>query len=262
MPSPFPGMDPYLETPRIWPDVHHELISQIRSELNPRLPSHYVARVELRVYRTDQDDPGIEVIIPDLRIEEAEVKPPKKTRRSNGAALAIAEPEVISLLLDEIKEASLEIRERNSDALVAIIEVLSPANKVNGAYGRERLIEKRRNARNSEVHWIEIDLLRAGVPTVTPTLLRPSHYRAILYRGDDRRCRYWPMDLREPLSIIGIPLRGSDPDVPLDLQKALRSAYEHAAYERSIDYTEDADPPLTGADRTWANKVLREKGLR
>lgn len=262
MPSPFPGMDPYLESPRIWPDVHHELISQIRSELNPSIPPHYAVRVELRVYVTGPDDPGLEVIIPDLRVEEAEALPSKKPKRSNGEAIAIAEPEIIALTFDEIKEAYLEIRERHSDALVAFIDVLSPANKVNGSCGRDRLLEKRRNARSSGVHWIEIDLLRAGVPTVTPTLLRPSEYRVILYRGSDRRCRYWPMHLREPLQIIGIPLRGEDPDVPLDLQKVLASAYDHAAYERSINYTKDADPPLTGANRTWANKLLRTAGLR
>ena len=50
MPSPFPGMDPYLESPTIWPDVHHRLISEIQSTLNPRLRPQYVARVELRVY--------------------------------------------------------------------------------------------------------------------------------------------------------------------------------------------------------------------
>ncbi|MCK4452049.1 MAG: DUF4058 family protein [Anaerolineae bacterium] len=30
MPSPFPGMDPYLEYPVRWPDVHHSLITYIR----------------------------------------------------------------------------------------------------------------------------------------------------------------------------------------------------------------------------------------
>jgi hypothetical protein len=31
MPSPFPGMDPYLEAPELWPDVHHRLISDFHS---------------------------------------------------------------------------------------------------------------------------------------------------------------------------------------------------------------------------------------
>lgn len=101
MPSPFPGMDPYLETPDLWPDVHHELISQIRSQLNPRLRPRYVARVELRVYVSGDD---------------------------------------------EVKEARIEIRSQESGALVTIIEVLSPANKVRGARGRSSFMAKRGDA--------------------------------------------------------------------------------------------------------------------
>ena len=212
MPSPFPGMDPYLESPRIWPDVHHELISQIRSELNPRLPSHYVARVELRVYRTDQDDPGIEVIIPDLRIEESEAVRSRKSKRPHKVTASIAEPEIFPILVDdEIKEARIEIRERESEALVTILEVLSPANKVRSSYGRESLLAKRRDARDNDVNWIEVDLLRRGLPTVTPTLIRSSHYRVILYRAGDRRGRNWPIDLRQPLPVIAVPIAARTP---------------------------------------------------
>src|SRR6516165_1775376 len=74
MPSPFPGMDPYLETPDLWPDVHHGLISHIQAALNPTLRPRYVARVELRVYISDDDDPGREALVPDVRIERAKGK--------------------------------------------------------------------------------------------------------------------------------------------------------------------------------------------
>ena len=74
MPSPFPGMDPYLEEPGLWPDVHHGLISQIQAVLNPSIRPTYVARVELRVYLSEEDDPGRKAIIPDLRIEKSSGK--------------------------------------------------------------------------------------------------------------------------------------------------------------------------------------------
>src|SRR5260370_20031179 len=124
MPSPFPGMDPYLESPQIWPDVHHGLISGIQEALSPNLRPRYLARVELRVYISDDDDPGREALGPDVRVEAAPQR--KGGKKLNGAgALAIAEPLIVPSLLDEeIKEAYLRITHVESDPLVTIIEVL------------------------------------------------------------------------------------------------------------------------------------------
>lgn len=262
MPSPFPGMDPFLESPRIWPDVHHELISQIRAALNPRLGPEYVARIELRVYFTGYDDPGIDVIIPDVRIEERETNGPKKPRKSNGAAVAIAEPMVLPTLIDdEIKEAHLEIRNRDSNALVTIIELMSPANKIRGSRGRESFLAKKQETVASGVNWLEIDLLRAGVSSAAYTPLRECDYRVLRYRSKAKGC-FWPIDLRKKLPVIGVPLRGKEADIPLDLGAVLNAAYDNAAYERSIDYRKEPEPPLKGADKTWADKLLRQRGLR
>src|SRR3954451_23477613 len=110
MPSPFPGMDPYLEAPWLWPDVHHGLISETRATLNPNLRPRYVARVELRVYISDDDDPGRQAIVPDT------------------------EPSIVTTLMDEeIEEAFLKIIHVESEALVTRIEVLSPTNKIRGS---------------------------------------------------------------------------------------------------------------------------------
>ena len=49
MPSPFPGMDPFLEDPGLWPDVHHEIISEARALLNRGLGAKYVVRIQERV---------------------------------------------------------------------------------------------------------------------------------------------------------------------------------------------------------------------
>src|SRR5262249_12908657 len=125
MPSPFPGMDPYLEAPAIWPDVHHGLISGIQAALSPGLRPRYVARVELRVYISDDDDPGREALVPDVRVEKSPRR--KGTKKAmTEPALAIAEPLIVPTLLDEeIKEAYLKITHLESDTLVTIIEVLS-----------------------------------------------------------------------------------------------------------------------------------------
>src|ERR1700686_3350424 len=101
MPSPFPGMDPYLESPDIWPDVHHRMISEIQASLNPTLRPHYVARVELRVYITGEEDPGFEVIIPDVRIEASGKNGGGEGRQGNGGRGAVAGPGGISVLFAE-----------------------------------------------------------------------------------------------------------------------------------------------------------------
>jgi hypothetical protein len=262
MPPPFPGMDPYLETPDLWPDVHHGLISQIQATLNPAVRPNYVVRVELRVYISDDDDPGREALVPDVRIEKPRRKGGKKGKE--GPAVAIAEPLIVPLLIDdEIEEARLEIKHLETGALVTVIEVLSPTNKIRGARGRVSFMEKRQETLASEVHWVEIDLLRAGVPSVTRPPLKPCDYRILVSRAGERtRARYWPVGVRQPLPVIGIPLRAPDPDVPLDLGAVLRAAYDHGAYDLSIDYGQDPDPALTGDDAAWPNRLLRERKLR
>jgi hypothetical protein len=255
-------MDPYLETPDLWPDVHHELISQIRSALNPRLRPKYVARVELRVYISDDDDPGREALVPDVRIEKPKRKGGKKSKET--PSLAVAEPLIVPLLLDdEIKEARLEIKHLETGNLVTLIEVLSPTNKIRGARGRTSFLAKQQETLASEVHWVEIDLLRGGVPSVSRPPLRPSDYRILVSRAEARtRARYWPVGLRQPLPVIGIPLRAPDADVPLDLGAVLNAAYDHAAYDLSVDYRREPDPPLKNEDAGWADRLLRQQKLR
>jgi hypothetical protein len=46
----FPGMDPYLEDPRVWPDVHASFIVYLREYLRPLLQPRYVIAVESRVF--------------------------------------------------------------------------------------------------------------------------------------------------------------------------------------------------------------------
>ena len=46
MPSPFPGMDPYLEG-NLWPDVHQALASEIRRQLANQLRPRYAVRLSV-----------------------------------------------------------------------------------------------------------------------------------------------------------------------------------------------------------------------
>lgn len=255
-------MDPYLETPDLWPDVHHGLISQVQAALNPNLRPNYVARVELRVYISEEDDPGRAALVPDVRVETA-----ARGRAQKGGAVAVLtidEPIELPMLLDnEIEESYLTIRHRKTGALVTVIEVMSPTNKILGAEGRNSFLRKKREVLASDVNWVEIDLLRTGEPSVANSSVRECDYRVLVYRAKPhRRSRCWPIHIRRRMPVIGVPLRSPDPDVPLDLGAVLNAAYDNAAYDSSIEYSKPPDPPLRADDARWANKMLRAKGLR
>ncbi len=66
MPSPFPGMDPYLEG-YLWPDVHHRLATQISDQLMPVLRPRYVARIEIQVVQDATPEADIGIMYPRRR---------------------------------------------------------------------------------------------------------------------------------------------------------------------------------------------------
>jgi hypothetical protein len=64
--------------------------------------------------------------------------------------------------------------------------------------------------------------------------------------------------LREPLPQIDIPLGDSDSDASLDLQAIVHRIYDVAGYGYYV-YSQPPDPPLSDADREWAEKLLSEQ---
>ncbi|MCL4201904.1 MAG: DUF4058 family protein [Pirellulaceae bacterium] len=263
MSSPFPGMDPYLEEPGLWPDVHHAIISEMQAVLNRAVRPAYHVRVEERVYISDEDDPGREVIVPDLRVAESDLRRHRNPVPGtiSTATLDISEPLVLTTLIDdEIHEARLEVIDRTDRSVVTVIEVLSPANKTPGSRGRASYIEKRREVMTSDSHFVEIDLLRAGTRMPTREMLPPADYLVHVSRNDLRpRGLIWPVMLAQRLPVIPIPLRGNDPEVPLDLQQTLNAAYERGAYDLAVDYHRQPVPPLNDEQRQWASELVEAK---
>jgi hypothetical protein len=257
-------MDPYLEAPWLWPDVHHEIISESRALLNGLVRPKYFVRVEERVYISDENDPGRRVIVPDLRVAERPEWEGRPLETIGEGGVAVAEPiEVTSLIDDEIHEARLEVIDHEHRGVVAVIEVLSPTNKVPGSRGQASYLRKRQEVMNSPSHLVEIDLLRAGEPVNFRETLPPHDYLVHVSIRDRRpRARAWPIRLRQRLPVVEVPLRPEDRAAPLDLQAVLRSAYDRAGYDATIDYRSEPTPPLSGEDAAWADRLLREKGLR
>jgi Protein of unknown function (DUF4058) len=264
MRSPFPGMDPYLEDPARWPGVHSNLINEIQAVLNRQLRPKYFARVEERVYISDEEDPGREVLIPDVRIAAKKGRKSSSTKMKRGQSLQVAEPVIRTKLLDdEIHEVLIRIVHRATGKVVTFLEVLSPSNKVAGSRGRASYEEKRQEVMTSLSHFVEINLLRAGIPIPTKESRPKGNYFIHISRAPERpQGRIWPISPRERLPVIPIPLKPEDADATLDLQTVLASVYRHGAYDMDTDYRDEPTPRLVGGDRTWAHQLLQSKGLR
>src|SRR4028119_613854 len=160
MPSPFPGMDPYLEHPELWPALHHWLIIEIARFLSPQLRPKYLVSVEVRMYETADDDLSV-IGVPDVTVMQAQTA--TETTESNVAVAAPpTQPFTVTLPIPyTLREAYLEIRERGEKELITVIEILSPTNKRTGK-GRQMYQEKREEILSSRTHLIEIDLLQIG----------------------------------------------------------------------------------------------------
>jgi hypothetical protein len=224
MPSPFPGMDPFLED-QAWKDFHHEVISVIRESLTQRVVPRYVVRVDERVYVEHQPEERPGVIEPDVR------------------------------------EAFLTVRLRETMDVATVIEVLSPTNKRAGSDGRKEYLKKREEVLLSSAHLVELDLLRGGARLPTNEPLPPGDYYALICRRRRRpRAEVYAWPLRHPLPTIPVPLTGEDPDVALDLQEVFTTVYDRAAYQYSIDYAAVVEPPLPEADAAWARELLKNAG--
>jgi hypothetical protein len=264
MPSPFPGMDPYLEEPGLWPDVHARLIAIASEDLGRSLRPKYYVRIEQRVYISDEGDSGRLVMVPDLRIVLRPDREGTAFAPGGGTAVAVAEPiEAITLIEEEIHESYIEIIDREERLVVTVIEVLSPTNKVAASRGRESYETKRLDVMRSPSHLVEIDLLRRGLPLPVYGGIPPHEYLVHVSRAGRRpKASLWPIRLSQKLPPIAVPLKPEDGDVVLDLQTVLDAAYERAGYDLELDYRADPIPPLEPEWNAWAHRLLEEKGLR
>ena len=253
MPSPFPGMNPYLEHPSEWPTMHFYLIAGIGRSLSAQVPEHYEVRpeMEMLIHEASADERRRLVGRADVGLSAPKVD-------GGGTAVApalapAAAPTYATLDLAVTTEIHrwLEVREFERGELVTVIELLSPSNKTSD---RAEYIQKRRRLMYDKVNFVEIDLLRlAGRMPLDG--LPPCDYCLAVARPAERpRIGVWPLMLRDPLPVLPIPLRPPDADVFLDLPALLDDAYDGGGLARSA-YRHAPDPPLPEADRAWAEAL-------
>jgi hypothetical protein len=255
MPSPFPGMDPYLERRGLWEEVHAGLIVAIQQFLSPLVRPRYRVAIERRTY--------LAILSPDDFAGKPDVLIVASTDQSFDATSATssgATPHVAELPMpDEVIERYLEVRDIVTGEVVAVIEILSPTNKLVGE-GRLQYERKRLQVLASSTNLIEIDLLRLGTPL--PFRMRngdsTSDYRIVVSRAQLRpRADLYLFNVRDPIPDFPMPLRPDEPEPILPLNQILHELYDRAGYDLAIDYHQAPDPPLSRTDARWATQLLR-----
>lgn len=262
MPSPFPGMDPFIEAQE-WTDFHSRYINILSDQLTPDLRPRFTTRIERRVYVESVGDK--QSIVPDVTItnSQRDTGPADSGFGSSPAssvATTIAPVECPLVMPVEHRESYLVIRNRQDQRVVTVIELLSPANKRSGT-GRDVYLEKRSEVLASRTNLIELDFLRGGqrMPMAAP--LPTGEYFAIVCRRGRVIADVYAWPLAHRLPVIPVPLDRDVAEVPLDLQQAFETTFERAAYLDTLRYSEPLSPPLSDEQQLWFSKQIKQASL-
>ncbi|HUG91773.1 MAG TPA: DUF4058 family protein [Planctomycetaceae bacterium] len=223
MPGPFPGMDPFLESPARWSVLHTRLVPYLADTINPLLPERYVANPTERVY--------VVVEIREPFIEIVSVEQPGRV---------IATIEILSPYNKLGEQTGRELYRKKQDELLNSSAHLMEIDLLRQG---QHTIAAPRHAleRFSPWHYM-VCLHRAGA---------------------GRRFEVWPVRLQDRLPRVYVPLDEGDEPVVVDLQVVLDHCYDAGAFGRQIDYRGSVPgPALEPGEAEWANALLRAKGLR
>ena len=198
-------MDPWLEHPWLWPEVHTSLIAAIRDELSPRVAPRYYVAIEQRTYRLKHDELVL-VGLPDVTVMRGHGEEGRVSESS--ATTAVVEVSVPGV--EEVVERYLEVRDVKSRALVTVVELLSPSNKLHRK-GREDYLAKRDEVFSTRTNFVEIDLLRAGRSMPVEGRHHAADYRILVRRGrEGSKARLFLFSLRDSIAAFGVPLLPGD----------------------------------------------------
>jgi hypothetical protein len=258
MPSPFPGMNSYLEQKDVWRDVHKRFIPCMATLLGGQLRPRYIVKIYEHIFVHEL--PAVSrrwVGRSDVSVARGSAGDAGEQAAGTGTGLLEAPARVRLPAVDRERVSYVEIRDRRDRELVTVVELLSPANKSPGP-DREQYLAKRMEILNGPVHLVEIDLLGVGPPL--PADDRPECSYSVLVRRVERRldAEFWPISLRDRLPEIPIPVRAPDLDARLDLQAVLDRIYDDAGYGDYI-YDGAPRPRLSEEDASWARQFVPQR---
>jgi hypothetical protein len=227
MPSPFPGMDPFLEDDKLWPVFHHHLVASLYQIVLPGLVDRYRARISQRTYTTE-------------------------------------EPLFTSVIRQDRAEEFIEIRQRSDGRLVTLIEVPGPTNKIL-PQGRATYHETRKQARTMNANIVEVDLVLQGSPLLEYSRdgLPEWDYAVTVTRSaQPDRYEIYSATLPKRLPRFKVPLSSDDRDTVLDLQATFARAYDQGNFTSNIDYSKGPTTRMSDSQREFLDSWLRQMKLR
>ena len=227
MPSPFPGMDPYLEDEALWPTFQHQLVASLYQILLPGLVDRYRAHIQQRTYVTE-------------------------------------EPLFTSIIRQERHEEYIEVRQRTDGRLIALVDLASPINKTL-PQGRIAYLETRRAARSQNASMVEIDLSLQGKPLLEYSRdgLPEWDYAVTVTRSTQpERYEIYTSTLAKRLPRFKVPLATDDRDTVLDLQATFTRAYDQGNFSTRIDYSQDPAARMSDVHREFIGQWLKQMRLR
>jgi hypothetical protein len=227
MPSPFPGMDPFLESDSIWPGFHRQLVAGLYQILLPGLVDRYRARVGQRTYSTE-------------------------------------EPLFTSIIKQEHQEEFIEIRQRSDGRLVTLVDVVGPINK-KLPEGRAAYLETRKVARAQNASVVEIDLSLQGSPLLDYSRegLPEWDYAVTVTRSTQpERYEIYTATLAKRLPRFKVPLATDDRDTVLDLQATFTRAFDQGNFGAHVDYSRDPSFKMSEPAKAWVSTWLEQMKIR
>lgn len=275
MPSPFPGMDPYLEDPAVWADFHGRFADVLSVVLNGLLPPRYYAKLEVRPEVGIIDDDAGRPIVLDVSIQLSRRRTGPTTATSpETGGVATAEPRTepstslrVKYAGESIRHLYVEIRDpTKGHSLITLIEIVSPSNKRPGK-DRKAYRKKQKEVLESDANLVEIDLHSGGEPVTA------SPAPGAVWRGSATAARYvvcvsrawergseeeppefevYPFGLTDPLPCVLIPLREGEKEIPVDLQFVFHRVYDGGPYLRgAVEYDEPPPVKLSDEEKGW-----------
>jgi hypothetical protein len=245
-------MNPYLEQESVWHDFHERVLPLAADMLGAQVLPRYFVKIDEHMYIHELGEEQRRFIgRGDLWVAPLTHEP-----ASGGTTELLEAPcEVGIPHIDAVGQSYLEIRDRDSRKLISVVELLSPSNKYEGS-DREQYLAKIRQFLASNVHIVEIDLLRGG-PRMRWHDMPPCDYCVVVSRAERRpkSAGFWPIQLRERLPVIPVPLRQGEPDARLDLQEILNRIYDAAGYHYYV-YDGEPTPALPPDDAAWARQFI------